>query len=248
MALRLLKAIRPDADLSGLVAELFEKIRDNWARSGKNERGASNWRWEPRSKKLGRRETMWERKLRRAGNGKPSKGRWGNQIPTGSGLSPVGERTTDNTDLDETKKRPRNTGHIDLAYCDGAGRLLLIEFKLNADNPVFAALQLVRYALMLILARENELKMKDSRWRDAKKIDLRVLAPSNFDCPSHKQFYDQRYQIQWFEKCLNGAVQQFGAKHHLELSFGFRTFDWTSKPKSERALLRCLEKPIGGEA
>ena len=247
MALKLLRIGEPNAELAKLVSDLFKQICDNWKNGGENDRGKNNWRWEPRSKKPGRGETKTERDLMCAGNGTPSTERWANQIPTGSGLSPVGEETTDDIDTNKKKKRAGSPGHIDLAYCDGTGRLMMIEFKLNADNPVFAALQLVRYALVLILAREKHLKIKDSRWRDTKKIDLRVLAPSNFDRASKEQFYDKRYlHIGWFEKCLHEAVKQFGKNHDLELSFGFRAFDLDSPPKSEADLLRCLERAIGG--
>lgn len=244
MALQLLEVVRPQAELKTLLVHLFKIIHDNLITGGKNDRSKMNWRWEPSSKKLGRCETKWERNLMLAANGSPPNARWVNQIPTGSGLSPKPPKQSDDTSVWKGRKRAGNTGHIDLAYCEDTGRLIVIEFKLNADNPVSAAFQLVLYTLVLILAREEGLKIEDSRWRDAKRIDLRVLAPTNFDCAWHKQFYDRRYKLRWFEDCLNDAVASFGEMHGVELSFGFRTFDWASPPQSESEMLQCLDLPM----
>jgi hypothetical protein len=198
LALKLSKVAPPGDDLTPLIRQLFATICNNWERGERQNRSGRNWRWEPQIEKPGNKETKWERTLVSRANGHPHTHRWANQIPIGSGMSPKGKKDEDDT---VTPRRVlEGCGHLDLAHWDENGNLTLIEFKLNSNNPVYAALQLVRYALVFILARKNNLLKNSTPWKDATRVDLRVLAPTHYECAEMTQFYYRGFKLRWFEQ------------------------------------------------
>ena len=94
---------------------------------------------------------------------------WANQIVTASGLS-----------------HNRGDGHrnIDLVNRTGPNRFRFIELKIDSNNPVYAAVELLEYALLYWWARQHpEMQRKDGEDKgllSATHIDMEILAPRKF--------------------------------------------------------------------
>lgn len=198
----------PSVNLSKLIDDLWRQLVVNWVEGGCKSGGEVNWRWELRdnlSHDNKSPEVVLQRNLMKLARTDPrAKERWSNETPTASGLS------------EDSGGEP---GHLDLAYQSSVDHVTLIELKVGSNTPVSAAIQLVIYALMLVLARtvNRQIKVTDARWLTFKRADLRVLAPT--------RFYDAFLGLGWYERDLNEAVRQFGNGHRLEMSFLFRCFE-----------------------
>lgn len=208
-------------------------MASNWIEAKCNTRGSKNWRWDQHRLTQRTKGEVWlERELiSRCSSA------WANQIPTSSGLNAVEEDVEDLRQPSDTVAAPDGrdegqAGDIDLAHFDTSeSTATLVELKLTADNPVYAAFQITRYALALVLARHVDEKcpmITHDNWRNAKRADLRVFAAN--------EFYDPRYKLDWFEQKLDEAVANFGSQHELKMSFAFRCYDRNALPSDETTL------------
>jgi hypothetical protein len=133
---------------------------------------------------------------------------WFNQIPAASGL------------LTHVEEKHRN---VDLGHFVAPGHLELIELKAgpHADTPLKAAFEIAGYGLLYCFARAHRGPLalpRGNRVLDAKRVDLKVLAP--------REVY-AGYRLDWLEKSFNEGFRQFSARHfrgELELTFGFESF------------------------
>jgi len=129
--------------------------------------GASleNWRWK-KNLKLTPRAVVDEKtieKLISADCGDC----WVNQVPTASGL------------LDRTSETHCN---IDLVKKTGENSYEFIELKYDDSSPLFAAFEILKYSLLLLISRERCEDFKYSHERNpliwASAVNLIVLAPA----------------------------------------------------------------------
>jgi len=154
---------------------------------------------------------------------------WSNETPTGSGLAPDGFQ---------------EPGGLDLAHWIPHGeRVWMIEFKINSDNPVSAAFQLVGYALVLNLARiihsrlipprgEERIQIAE-KWMSARHADLYVLAP--------RAFYGRHPRLDSFEQQLDKAAQELSEASDLKMRFAFRYFEAEAPPTDEGAMIKAIQ-------
>lgn len=110
-----------------------------------------------------------EKVLEKTAAEKLPKAEWANQVVTASGLS-------------------RNPGdgrrNIDLVHRTSAAKYRFIELKIGSNNPVYAAIELLEYALLYWWSRQHPEFHKEGRENSellsAKFITMEVLAPRKY--------------------------------------------------------------------
>lgn len=127
--------------------------------------------------------------------------RWSNQMPTASGL--VGPATD---------KRAA----VDLVYRENSTAYSLIELKVNSDNPLFAAVEILMHGLLFVWSKNNQSELcydqKHQPLLAADKITLAVLAP-----PA----YYSDFNLEMLGAALNRGLLGFGEQYSINLSFAF---------------------------
>lgn len=190
--------IPPGVDIANVI---FDVIHDNWVRSGaasNQDRSQQNWRWVLQTQ-IGQANRSPEVVLERAVAAACSKaGRtdWANQIPVASGLVP---RAADGRRA------------IDLAHRRRDGSYELIELKMASDTPLYAAVELVSYGCLWLLARCYP-PTRRPQMLNADVVHLRVLAPA--------QYYD-RFDLSTLERSLNAGLQMLGSTHAADMTFAY---------------------------
>lgn len=151
---------------AGLVENLYDQILENWhqaRKSGHPGPSRANWRWEKRLEyRTEDMETVLERSM--AGIATDC---WANQIPT----------------ADEMTSRGEGNRNIDLGFRVAQQAYDLIELKVASNDPVYAAMQILRYGLLYALFRREaslSFNAKGKHLLQAKLVGLRVLAPAAF--------------------------------------------------------------------
>lgn len=189
--LRLCTEDGPDVDGVGLVHALYDHMLSNWAAWG----GAGglpteeNWRFEKRlvfdHANLNP-ETLLERTIALV----VDDDNWANQVPVDSGL--LGSRAH----------------WIDLVFRAGSA-FSLIELKYEANTPLSAAFQVLRYGLAYAFSRSHAEVLgfdpHHSPLFEASEIHLRVLAPLEF-------FTAYGPDLAWlsqFESAIQGGLERF---------------------------------------
>lgn len=125
---------------------------------------------------------------------------WANQVPVASG---VARPTSD-------RRRA-----IDLVHQVGPDHFASIELKIASDTPLYAAVEILGYAVAWMLAR-NDPGRSPNTLLDANTIDLCVLAP--------KAFY-RGYELTEMERVLDREIHDFGLLHDVSMSFAFVILD-----------------------
>lgn len=196
-------------DASGLIAEIYEKVRQNWDNSKSHSPSKENWRFE-KQKYIGDKNQSREVILERAIVNIPEEiwpdaACWVNQVPVASGL--VG------SDADRRRS-------IDLVHKCGDKAYEFIELKVGSDTPLYAAMEILKYGVLYIFCRQDERVSKyvdrKRKLLQAEKIHLRVLAPVK---------YYEKYDLSWLEKCIKNGLADFLAqrKFAFEMDFKFET-------------------------
>jgi len=195
LALRL-----PDhVDLADLV---FGVISDNWiaGRAAENmTRSRQNWRWSLQTY-IGEAnrspEVMLERAVAAACEAAGSSD-WANQIPVASGLI-AGARD--------------NRRAIDLVHRRDTRTYEMIELKITSDTPLYAAVELLGYASLWLLARRDTPSEHRTELLDAEQIDLRVLAPAA---------YYARYNLDALQKSVDAGITSLSSRYGVTMTFEF---------------------------
>lgn len=127
--------------------------------------------------------------------------RWANQVPTSSGL--VGPRVD--------KRRA-----IDLVFKRKKLEFEFIELKINANQPLFAAIEIIGYGMIYHFTRNhlNDLgySNSDKEILKAKHIHLKVLAPRD---------YYEPYDMRWLEEMLGRGLMEFHSSKEWKMDFRF---------------------------
>jgi hypothetical protein len=138
---------------------------------------------------------------------------WANQVPTSSGL------------IGPSVDKVRN---VDLVYRDDQGNYSLIELKVASDNPLFAAIEILLYGVLLIWSRKNAAALGYTKEKQpvlfASSINLVVLAP-------HKYYLgDNRLDLTLLDKAINQGLTDLRDTLEIDCSFEFTKFNENFDP------------------
>ncbi len=215
-----------------LVKIIHETIAENYRRSGASvnkDRSKENWRWPSLQLHCSPNNTSPEVKVERAIANACDRLKcddWANQVPVASGLIPAagdGRRA------------------IDLVHKLGDRHFELIELKIASDTPLFAAIEIIAYGCLWLIARADK-PTRPSALLDADHVDLSVLAPSAYYSP---------YALADIASQLDHGVRALGKRENVELSFAFKRLDDRIKHDSipeDETLLHCLRNSVGAIA
>jgi hypothetical protein len=184
-----------------LAATIYATIAANWQAGdadANKDRSRQNWRWTLQPQ-IGAENRSPEVVLERAiASACAAAGRtdWANQIPVASGLvlgASDGRRA------------------IDLGQRRGEGHYELIELKIASDTPLFAAVELLGYASLWLLARKDPPATRPALLA-AERIDLRVLAPAAFYAS---------FDLRGLERRVGEGLAVLGNRQGLSLTFAY---------------------------
>jgi hypothetical protein len=216
----------PTFDATALIEKIYAQVICNWKKGVNYEPSTENWRFESRTH-IDARNDDPEIKLERAIVSTQARlpANWANQIPTSSGF--VGPRAD----------KHRN---IDLIHRRDDGAYEFIELKVASDTPLYAAMEILQYAVLYIFYRENEREMKrgaakQTPLRDTTVIHLRVLAPAS---------YYRGYNLEWLEENICNGLKAFlaGRIPKLQIDFRFDAFPPWFSPGPATAICKDLSK------
>ncbi len=200
-----LELSRRNAPITGTRAFLeasYAHIHKNWLaaiHTGYTNLSRENWRWKrhpdlsPENKSP---ELRLERSIINACGDN-----WSNQMPTASGLvGPAADKRA----------------AVDLVYRKDPSTYSLIELKVNSDNPLFAAIEILLYGLLFVWSRDNKEKLGyDVQVQPvlaASSVMLGVLAPIS---------YYRDYDLTALSSILNSGLVEFGERKAVTLGFEF---------------------------
>jgi hypothetical protein len=219
------RSARPAINDPQLVETIHQTISDNYARAGASankDRSRENWRWPSLQTRISQANASPEVIVERAIAAACQRLRrtdWGNQVPVASGLIP-------------SAREGRRA--IDLVCRRGERHFELIELKIASDTPLYAAIEIICYSCLWIIAR-NDRPTRNSPLLDADKIDLRVLAPAAFYAG---------FETEGLETALDLGVRTLGRRNGAMLTFAFRLLDervQSNALPADAILLECLD-------
>lgn len=205
----------------------YARIGDNWraaAEAGASNPSRENWRWK-RHLELSPRNTSAEVGLERAivaacGDA------WSNQMPTASGLvGPAADKRA----------------AVDLVYREGPTTYSFVELKVESDNALFAAVEILMYGLLFVWSRKNLGRLgydvDEQPVLAASNVNLRVLAPNDYYCGC---------ELTNLANAIDQGLREFGKQDDLVLGFAFRAlptgYNSTAGPEVLRTLGELLAK------
>ena len=187
-----------------LVYNLLTAMNANWVQAhpaGNADRPSiENWRFDKHTEIAQAnvsRETRLERVIALL-----TSADWANQIPIASGLC-------------------GDVGHIDLARRDGS-EYWLFELKVTSNNPLSAAIQMLRYGTLYLFWRQHRDQLihnlEQQPVLSAQTIHLRVLAP--------RAYYntDQPGSLLWLETALSDGIATVAHDQGATMDFRFDAF------------------------
>lgn len=218
----------PSVDGTLLVETIYRAIADNYRRgdaAANKDRSLENWRWQCLQTKISPAnrspEVVVERAIAKA-CAELKRTDWANQVPVASGLI-VGTRD--------------GRRAIDLVRMRGKRHFEFIELKIASDTPLYAAVEIITYGCLWLIAREDR-PARECVLLDANRLDLRVLAPPG---------YYARYTLTQLEAALDKGVRTLADRHNVYVSFAFDILDERIRPNAipdDQSLLDLLEHPI----
>ena len=192
----------PIGETQTFLEASYAQIHNNWLaaiEAGYSQPSKENWRWK-RHLELSPGNTSLELLLERAIVNECGDN-WSNQMPTASGL--VGHATD---------KRAA----VDLVYRQDSKTYSLIELKVDSDNPLFAAIEILLYGLLFVWSKDNRKQLGyDVQIQPvlaADTVTLSVLAPTS---------YYRDFDLTNLAGALHSGLGQFGQQHALNLGFEF---------------------------
>jgi hypothetical protein len=202
----------------------YARIESNWLTAVSENRyshSSQNWRFTPHPDIAGHHkgpEVSLERAIIRGADED-----WANQVPTSSGLvGPAGDKV-------------RN---VDLVQRHDRSHYSLIELKVGSDTPLYAAVEILLYGLLLAWSRNNQ----DALAYDTSKqpvlladaVDLEVLAPAE---------YYTRYRLEKLSNAISEGLDSCQDMLGLQSTFRFTQFpaDFSLEDSEE-----CLYQKAAG--
>jgi len=184
-----------------LISKILAKIEANYGTMGTREPSISNWAWE-KSLYIAPENTAEEKILEKI-LVQVLDGSWVNQVSVCNSMA----------------ERNEFCRRIDLAHAVTDSEFELIELKYGtekqdygSDTPLFAALEILQYALLYLFSREKG--MYDGLDRkpnllSAKTIHLIVLAPAGYYTYQAAGGRRKDFDLCWLEACLNDGLCQY---------------------------------------
>jgi hypothetical protein len=219
-------------DGTALVDAIHRTIESNYARSGASankNRSRENWRWQSLQPQISPHnrspEVVIERAIAAACH-RLGRNDWANQIPVASGL--LGKKGDGRRAIDLVRRR-------------GERHFELIELKFASDTPLFAAIEIIEYGCLWLIAHDDK-PTRPSALLDADHIDLRVLAPAA---------YYKKFALKDIEVSLDAGVRALGRRNGTVLTFAFELLDERIQPDSIpdlETLLACLDHAASATA
>lgn len=165
-----------------------------------------NWRWfHPKCDHAAENsspEVTLERAIVRAAKSQDRED-WSNQVPIASGMiAGSGDRRR----------------AIDLVHRRGPDAFDFVELKVGSDNPLYAAVEILKYGFVWLLSREHraQLGYDGKPLVGASDVRLSVLAPHP---------YYSGLALDWLEAGLSEGVKALGTeRQEVRLSFAFEAF------------------------
>ena len=201
-ALELTRRNAPITETRAFLEASYTQIDNNWLAAidaGYSNPSRENWRWK-RHPDLSPENKSPEIRLERSivsvcGD------HWSNQMPTASGLVSAA-----------ADKRAA----VDLVYREDPSTYSLIELKVNSDNPLFAAIEILMYGLLFVWSRNNQeglgYQVQVQPVLAATSVRLSVLAPIT---------YYRDYDLTTLSSTLNSGLVEFGERNAVPLGFEF---------------------------
>jgi hypothetical protein len=232
--LRHRSALRRLSSFNGvmLVEEIHRIIEDNYARSGASankDRSRENWRWHSLQPQISPKnrspEVIFERAIAAACD-RLGRVDWANQVPVASGM--VASARDGRRAIDLVRRR-------------GQRRFELIELKIASDTPFYAAIEIIVYGCLWLIARSDK-PSRGSDLLDADYIDLQVLAPSA---------YYSGFALNQIEAALDAGVRALGRQNDIVLTFAYKLLDErirTDAILDDATLLACLDHAASATA
>lgn len=195
-------------DGPALVSELFSQVSANWNHclAALYRPSRQNWRWLDLkcdfSAKNFSAETTLERAVVSAAKAQ-NRTDWSNQIPIASGIIAGGGN----------KKRA-----IDLVHRREANAYDFIELKVGSDNPLYAAIEILKYGFVWLLSQKHRdvLGYADRPLIQASDVQLSVLAPNR---------YYRDLNLEWLSDGLAEGLKRVGLRNGgVRMSFLFESF------------------------
>ena len=199
-----------------LVTALYERLNRNW--DGMPSTGRQNWR-HTQNLSLNKDSTSLEITLQRTfmqAMEAKNETDWANEVPVASGVADT------------------SSDSVDFVVATDSG-YSMIELKWPrpsspSENPLKAAIQVLRYGLAYVFSRVNadelEYKIEDKPILQASEVHLRVLAPQHF----YQLSNSGNDWLKNLEIALNVGISSLAKHHNLTMSFAYEqfppTFEW----------------------
>ena len=220
---------RREVPITGTQAFLeasYARIHANWLAAidaGYTNPSKENWRWK-RHQSLGTDNRSPELKLERAIVNACGEN-WSNQMPTASGLTgPAADKRA----------------AVDLVLREDPTSYSLVELKVNSDTPLFAAVEIMKYGLLLLWSKNNQDVLGYEQKRQpilaAKTVTLGVLAPAD---------YYSNFDLTRLASVLDSGLDEFGEQHGVSLRFEFCQLGADYSPALEP---EDVQSAIGGRS
>lgn len=117
--------------------------------------------------------------------------------------------------------------------------LELVELKIESDNPLFAAIEILKYGFVWLLSRRDQkaLGYRETRLLQASNVKLSVLAPSA---------YYRDLKLDWLAQGLSEDIRTLGESAGVRMSFAFEEFpdDFSWPTNTEVDVLDALDGKI----
>jgi hypothetical protein len=186
----------------GVVRAIHEQIARNLRLAGQRgivSSSRENWRWCRPQPHIAEHNTSAEVNLERAIAAaclRAGRQDWANQVPVASGIvGPAADRRR----------------AIDLVHQVGIGHFELIELKIASDTPLYAAIEIIGYGCVWLLARARR-SPEANALLGADKLDLIVLAPGAYYAP---------FQLDKLEALLDAELAALGERNGVHMAFRF---------------------------
>jgi hypothetical protein len=219
-----------------LIEAIGTQIQRNWDEATGHSESQQNWRF-TKNKGIDQnykgKEVRCERALVSLSEAEwPDAKNWANQVPVASGLA--------GPNCDGSR-------HIDLVHKCGDGEYDFIELKIDANNPLYAAMEILKYGILYIFYREAECLAKfryvheNENLLAARAIHLMVAAPAVYYDNACPQGDGTKVDLSWVERNLRGGLARYLAKvgHAFTMDFQFRNCE--DPPFPPTSLWRCSQ-------
>lgn len=192
-----------EQQLKGMITlASIKKLYESLACDGWNRKDGNNWVWRNQASEPAKQNRSKEVLLERAVAALDTK-KWTYQMSTSSGVQIV-QRYTRRVNLNSRRS-------IDLVRHIGQDHYAFIELKVGSNNPLYAAFEILGYALAYLHARVNDWTGTDGPdVFGAESIELTILGPNGWYTYG-KRGTDKKfeYKLDWLADEITTSLNSF---------------------------------------